>query len=92
MKEYQKDNKLRLLDFDDLIILRNLLIGKNTREIAKILCITQPAISMRITKMSFVFGEKIIKMSHRFRYLTQTGIEAAIKADILLDIMESKSV
>jgi hypothetical protein len=40
--------------------------------------------------MRFVFDGDIIKTQHKFSYLTKTGIEAAIKADILLDIMTGK--
>jgi predicted transcriptional regulator len=93
LREYhprKKDQRLRLLDFDDLIILRYLLRDVGVRKIAKLMCVTQPCVSNRIRKMRFVFDGDIIKTQHKFSYLTKTGIEAAIKADILLDILTGK--
>jgi hypothetical protein len=80
--------RLRNLDFDDMMILRLLMRGERIHSIARQLFVTDGAIFNKLRKMRFVFGDDITRVTKGFRYLTLRGIEAAIRADQLLNRME----
>jgi DNA-binding transcriptional LysR family regulator len=74
-------SRLRLLDYDDLLILRALSEGMRVHDAARVLGVTQPAVTQRLRKMSFVFGEEnIMEYRGRNAYLTEAGKNAAQKA------------
>jgi DNA-binding transcriptional LysR family regulator len=82
--------KLRKLDVVDLMLLRILGEDKKMCEAAKILNLTQPAITSRIYKMEKVLGP-IITRDTRTRNLTERGTMASAIAADCLDILDRLS-
>jgi DNA-binding transcriptional LysR family regulator len=76
-----KENQMRHLSFDDLLILSLLANGTSTvTKVAKNLCLTQPAITRRIRKMERVFAEKIVMRANRGIKMTEFGQRTALRA------------
>ena len=82
-------NKLRLMDFDDLCILRNLLDDSTMAVIARNMGLTQPAISQRMRKLEDVFGCMIVKKSGIRVHLTSEGRKIGELAKSVLSILET---
>ena len=86
---------LRLLDIDDLIILRAMRRGFGNKEIAKLLGLTPPAISHRFLKLRQVFGEDIfvkIKGQRTGRsLLSEKGERISDRAEMALDFLAEES-
>lgn len=80
----RKSQRIRLLDFDDAIIMHLLLMGKDLNAVAKKLFITRPAITNRLRKMSFVFGGDLVVHKNGVCYLTKTGLDAGHQLDRVL--------
>jgi len=75
------NSRLRLLGYDDLLILMALGDGLTVTEAAKMIGVTQPAVTQRIRKISFVFGEEnILEYRGRNASLTDAGRKASEKA------------
>jgi len=72
--------KLRLLDFDDLYLLRQLAAGDSVVGTARHLGLTQPAVTQRLRKIEKVFGEPLVEKSGRQVKLTRTGVAICEKA------------
>ena len=87
--------KLRLLDFDDLFVLQHLLEGQTIAATAKLLGLTQPAITQRVRKMERVFEEPLLKKVGRHVKLTKLGnaicLKAAAALSMMLDISDQTS-
>lgn len=82
-------SRFRLLDYDDLLILKALHEGKTVNEAGKVLGVTQPAVSQRLRKMSFVIAEENVMNYHgRNASLTQAGAEFAKMAIEVLEIFD----
>jgi DNA-binding transcriptional LysR family regulator len=81
----------RLLDFDDLYLLRHLLEGLTVAGTARKLGLTQPAITQRIRKIERVFEDSIIKKVGRHVQLTPTGESICSKAADALAVMKELS-
>ncbi len=82
-------SRLRLLDYDDLLILRALSEGRTVMEASKVLGVTQPAVSQRLRKMAFVFSEENIMNYHgRNASLTEAGKKASEKALKALEALD----
>lgn len=80
----------RLLDYDDFLILRALSTGCTVMHAANVLGVTQPAVTQRLRKMSFVFGEQnIMKYHGRTASLTDAGMHAAGIAIRVLALVEA---
>lgn len=80
-------SRLRLLDFDDLFLLRHLLDGNTIAATAKQLGLTQPAITQRVRKIERVFGEAILQKAGRHVRLTKEGRAVCVKAADALALM-----
>lgn len=79
-------SRFRLLDYDDFLILRALANGHTVNEAAKVLGVTQPAVSIRLRKMGFVFGlENIVAYKGRNAILTPVG---RIAAEIAIEVLQ----
>lgn len=82
-------SRLRLMDIDDLFILRSLLEGQTVSETARSLGVTQPAVSQRLRKLAFVIGAKNVMTYHgRFAKMTEDGKVVAELAASALKILE----
>ena len=68
-----KRHSIRHLDVDDFFVLKYLGEGKSMVEIAKILLVTQPAISQRVERIEEVFGDIIVTKKGRRVVLTDFG-------------------
>ena len=86
--------QMRRLDYDDLLILRGLLRGVTAGGCAKLIGVTQPAVSQRMRKMEQILGTSVIY--HRSYYpqkdlpakLSKIGRMLAVAADQVLTILE----
>jgi DNA-binding transcriptional LysR family regulator len=81
-------SRLRLLDLDSLYILQHLLAGGTVGSAAKMLGITQPAVSQRVRTMEHVFGGDILHRLGRTSYLTGLGVQVAYGIKESLEIIE----
>ncbi len=84
-------NRLRLLDFDDLFLLKHLLEGHTVAATAKQLGLTQPAITQRVRKIERVFAEPMLAKVGRHVKLTKEGRAICIKAADALALMHEVS-
>ena len=82
-------SRLRLIDFDDLQILRCLFFGGCVSECARVLGVTQPAVTLRMRKLEGVFDGKLIEKNGRRAVLTPHGIKVAMLANAALKILET---
>ncbi len=80
-------SRLRLLDFDDLFLLGHLLEGNTIAATAKLLGLTQPAITQRVRKIERVFEEPILQKAGRHVKLTPSGHAVCVKAADALAMM-----
>jgi DNA-binding transcriptional LysR family regulator len=80
-------SRLRLLDFDDLFLLKHLLEGNTIAATAKQLGLTQPAITQRVRKIERVFAEPILTKVGRHVKLTSEGRAICTKAADALGLM-----
>lgn len=80
-------NRLRLLDFDDLYLLRHLLEGKTIAATAQQLGLTQPAVTQRMRKIERVFAEPLLAKAGRHVKLTKEGVAVCTKAADALALM-----
>ncbi len=80
-------SRLRLLDFDDLYLLGHLLEGNTIAATAKLLGLTQPAITQRVRKIERVFEEPILQKAGRHVKLTPAGHAVCVKAADALALM-----
>lgn len=81
-------NKLRLLDFDDLLILRHLLRGETLSAAAKSLGLTQPAVTQRVRKIESILSFQLLEKHGRHARLTVVGESMARKVIHVLDLLE----
>lgn len=82
-------SRLRLLDFDDLFLLGHLLEGHTIAATAKLLGLTQPAITQRVRKIERVFEEPILQKAGRHVKLTPEGHAVCVKAADALALMRA---
>jgi DNA-binding transcriptional LysR family regulator len=82
-------SRLRLLDFDDLFLLGHLLEGNTIAATAKLLGLTQPAITQRVRKIERVFEEPILQKAGRHVKLTPGGHAVCVKAADALALMRA---
>jgi DNA-binding transcriptional LysR family regulator len=90
-KELSVGHNLRLLDFDDLYLLKHLLGGLTVAGTARKLGLTQPAITQRIRKIERVFEDSIIRKVGRHAELTPIGEAVCSKAADALKVMQQLS-
>ena len=86
-----KANKLRLLGFDDLYLLRFLLNGYTLTAAARELNLTQPAVTQRLRKIESVFEVAMFSKSGRNLVLTREGQAICTKAVDALTLMDDVS-
>jgi len=72
--------KIRLMDFDDLVIFTLLLEGCRSGDVSKILSLTPPAISHRLNKYIAIYGEEVFNKYQGRKVLSEMGVEIANKA------------
>lgn len=72
--------KLRGLDIDDLLVLVMLLDGKTVTETAKMLHLTQPAVSLRLAKIRTLTGVCVAIKVGKKMIMTSSGKVLAIGA------------
>lgn len=83
-------SRYRLLDYDDFLILRALSTGCTVQEAGRVLGVTQPAVTQRLRKMSFIFSEQnIMKYHGRTASLTDAGMRAAEISIRVLALVEA---
>jgi DNA-binding transcriptional LysR family regulator len=87
----ERGANIRLLDFDDLLVLKSLLAGETVAATAKGLGLTQPAITQRVRKMERVFGTALLRKSGRHVKLTPFGAQLCTKAAEALSVMMRES-
>ncbi len=80
-------NKIRLLNFDDMYLLHELLEGKTITTAAKNLGLSQPAATQRLRKMEQVFGFALVAKVGRNIKLTVEGKLLCQKARDVLSLM-----
>lgn len=85
--DQSEGSRLRLLDFDDLFLLGHLLEGNTIAATAKLLGLTQPAITQRVRKIERVFEEKVLQKAGRHVKLTPAGHAVCVKAADALALM-----
>lgn len=78
---------LRILDFDDMIILALLYDNYTGTQCGKILNISQPAVSQRTTKISSVLPFKLLQPEGRAVSLTVEGRVLASACKVAIKIM-----
>jgi DNA-binding transcriptional LysR family regulator len=78
---------LRLLNFDDLFLMRLLQENTNITSIARQLNLTQPAVSQRIKKIETVFGYKLLEKAGRQLQFTTEGRSLCGRAAAALALM-----
>lgn len=83
---------LRYLDVNDLSILSLSHNGVRCCDIAKILCISFPAVSQRLKKISMAVGYPVFFKSHGSVRLTDEGKLLAENADSALKLLCSFSI
>jgi len=83
--------RLRLLDFDDLYLLQSLQEGLTVAATAKLLGLTQPAVTQRLRKIERVFAEPLIERVGRYVRLTSEGRAICAKASEALALMHEIS-
>lgn len=80
--------KIRQLNADDLLLLYYLGQGNSVTNCAKKLCLTQPAASQRLAKITKLYDKKIYMIISRKLVLTHDGRELCrIATEALLTIM-----
>ena len=84
-------SRLRLLDFDDLFLLSHLLEGNTIAATARLLGLTQPAITQRVRKIERVFGETMLQKAGRHVRLTKVGRAICVRARDSLALMRDVS-
>lgn len=81
-------DRLRLLDFDDLLLLRHLQSGLTIAATARELGLTQPAVTQRLRKIERVFDDAMIEKIGRHVRLTQVGKSVCERAAQALSLMQ----
>lgn len=79
--------RLRMLDFDDLYLLRSLLRGQTLASSAKMLGLTQPAVTQRVRKIERTFETPLVERSGRNVRLTTIGTALCVRAAAALEAM-----
>ena len=83
-------NHLRLLDIDDLILMRIILEGGQFVDVANRLALTPPAISHRIKKISEIFEGNLFNVKkNRRRDLSAKGLDIFKKCNEALKVLEA---
>ena len=85
-------NPLRLLNYDDLLLLSLFQGGITQTDAARQLGLTQPAVTQRVRKMEGVFGKPLFRKVGRNVQLTLEAKELCQRASSAIDIMESSAV
>ena len=80
--------RLRMMDFDDLYLLSHLLDGQTVAATARILGLTQPAVTQRVRKIERVFGLAILRKAGRHVELTPAGMSIGKRAGDALRLIE----
>jgi len=80
---------LRLLDLDDLFLLRHFRSGLTVAATARHLGLTQPAVTQRVRKIERVFGANLVERTGRTIRLTAIGQDVCRRADEALNLMLS---
>jgi DNA-binding transcriptional LysR family regulator len=80
--------RLRLLDFDDLFLLKTLLTGATIADTARQLGLTQPAITQRVRKIERVFADALLQKVGRHVRLTAAGRAICQRAAEALSLMD----
>jgi len=81
-------SRLRLMDLDDLIVLRALYNNFKVGQVAGILGVTQPAVTQRLRKLEFIFDGPIITKVGREIYLNRRGMVVCVSAVKSLEVLE----
>lgn len=82
-------DQLRLLDFDDLYLLRLLLNGASVTGAAKQLGLTQPAITQRLRKIERVFQCPVVQRHGRSVSLTKEAASLCERATAAISLMST---
>ena len=82
-------SRLRLLDFDDLFVLRYLAEGHTIAMIAVSLGLSQPAISQRMRKIERAFDTPVVRRAGRGVQLTPEGLVICAQATEALVVMHN---
>ena len=90
-KSINATERLRQLDFDDLYLLQSLQEGLTVAATAKVLGLTQPAVTQRLRKIERVFAEPLIERVGRYVRLTSEGRAICAKAAEALALMHEIS-
>ena len=85
--DVMKYHKLRLLDLDDLIILKYLREKKSGSEIGKLMGLSSPAISHRLKRVDEVLGEPAFTKKSARRELTAAARKLSDKCIKALDAL-----
>lgn len=80
--------RLRLLDFDDLFLLKTLLTGATIADTARQLGLTQPAVTQRMRKIERVFADGLLQKVGRHVRLTAAGRAICQRAAEALALMD----
>lgn len=83
-------DQLRLLDFDDLYLLRLMLNGASVTGVAKQLGLTQPAITQRLRKIERVFQCAIVQKNGRSVTLTKEASALCERATAAISLMATE--
>ncbi len=78
---------LRLLDLDDLLLLRHLLDGTTVTAVALRMGLTQPAVTQRLRKVERVFGRPVLERVGRRAVLSRDGRAIAEQAAAALSLL-----
>jgi DNA-binding transcriptional LysR family regulator len=84
----KKSMSIRILDIDDLILLRCLWRGETMGQASKTLAVSQPATTQRMRKMEAHFAPLIERGPHRAT-LTINGQRIAMLANAALQLLEA---
>lgn len=78
---------LRKLDIDDFLVMMLLVKGYGVTKTAKLLCLTQPAVSQRMRKIEEVFETKLLDKSFKQGTLTPEAENIAYSLSCGLELV-----
>ena len=81
--------QIRRLDIDDLFLMRNLLTTAALKPSAKVMFLTQGAVSQRITRLERTFKTKVVERKGRCNVLTSSGRKLCEDVAKILSSLES---
>jgi DNA-binding transcriptional LysR family regulator len=85
--DFETAGKLRILDFDDMLMLALLHDGMSATNCAKVLCLSQPAVSQRMKKISESLDFAVFRPEGRRSGLTLEGRVMASACKVAIKII-----